>query len=171
VCGILCFFCLGPVLGIPAVILGILGLSKAKQIGTGKGMSIAGIILGAVGTLLTIAFFVFVVIAAEDATDDLSGPADPGDYEIDIDQSSCEVDRFGFLTLTGTIQNTSGSEKNFTVNGSVRDADDGTILDSSGADIVSDIPAGQSAAWDITFSVADESATPECTVTVDNWFN
>jgi hypothetical protein len=52
VLGILSFFCSG-LTGIPAVICGFLGLSKANQVGAGKGMAIAGMTLGLVGTLVT----------------------------------------------------------------------------------------------------------------------
>jgi len=49
--GILSFFCLGPVLGIPAIIYGILGFKKRAQLG-GSGRALTGIICGSLGTLL-----------------------------------------------------------------------------------------------------------------------
>jgi hypothetical protein len=52
VLGILSFFCLA-LAGIPAIVFGFLGLSRAKTAGTGQGMAVAGMILGLVGTLLT----------------------------------------------------------------------------------------------------------------------
>lgn len=47
--------CFGVLTGIPAAVCGVLGLSKANQVGTGKGMAIAGIVLGVLGTILTAA--------------------------------------------------------------------------------------------------------------------
>lgn len=38
--------------GIPAMICGFIGLSKAKQTGVGKGMALTGLVLGGVGTVL-----------------------------------------------------------------------------------------------------------------------
>jgi len=53
------------VLAAPAVILGGLGLSRAnRNQGTGKGFAIAGLVLGAIAIVVTLAVFaVFVVIA------------------------------------------------------------------------------------------------------------
>lgn len=50
-----------------AVIFGHVGLSQAKRSGGamgGRGMAIAGLVLGYLGMVLTIAFFVFLVAAA-----------------------------------------------------------------------------------------------------------
>jgi hypothetical protein len=51
----LALFIFGGLLGIAAVILGIVGISKARQLGgTGQGMAITGIVSGALGALLAI---------------------------------------------------------------------------------------------------------------------
>ncbi len=42
------------ILGVVAVILGILGMRKAKQIATGKGLALTGVITGAVGIVAVI---------------------------------------------------------------------------------------------------------------------
>jgi len=65
VLGILSLVCLGFLAGIPAIITGFMGRKKAKITGQGAGMSLAGIITGAIGTVLSliglvIAFFVIV---------------------------------------------------------------------------------------------------------------
>jgi hypothetical protein len=44
--------CLGPLLGLPAIICGILGLTKVSDTRSGKGASIAGIVLGVVGMIV-----------------------------------------------------------------------------------------------------------------------
>ena len=56
--GIFSFLCMGPLLGIPAIICGILALRK-KELG-GAGRAWTGIICGA---LTTLAFLVFIVAA------------------------------------------------------------------------------------------------------------
>ncbi len=63
VSGIISMICCAP-LGLVAIITGILGLNAAKKgSGEGKGMAIAGIVLGAVGIveaiILTIAYVAF----------------------------------------------------------------------------------------------------------------
>lgn len=69
VCGILSIVCLWP-LGVVAVPLGFVGLSKAKQLqGTGKGAAIAGIITGFIGIIISVAVLVLVVFAADKVDD------------------------------------------------------------------------------------------------------
>lgn len=65
VLGILSLVCLGFLSGIPAIITGFMGRKKAKITGEGAGIALAGIITGAIGTVLSliglvIAFFVIV---------------------------------------------------------------------------------------------------------------
>ncbi len=59
VLGILGLVCFGPVLGIAALICGVLGLQKSKQLGgQGKGMAISGIVLGSIDIVLGIVLIV-----------------------------------------------------------------------------------------------------------------
>jgi Protein of unknown function (DUF1559)/Domain of unknown function (DUF4190) len=46
-------FCLSALAGIPAIVFGVVGLSKAGRAGTGRGMAIAGLSLGLAGTIAT----------------------------------------------------------------------------------------------------------------------
>ena len=62
VVGLIGLLCLGFLAGIPAVILGYLGLQKSKEIGDiGKGQAIAGIILGAVAIAWSVLWVVIIV--------------------------------------------------------------------------------------------------------------
>jgi len=81
VCGILTIVtCLFP-LGLVAVILGVMGLSKAKNLnGSGRGMAIGGIITGVIG-LISGAALVFGVFLAADAVDDLDFDICGGDNQ------------------------------------------------------------------------------------------
>lgn len=61
--------CLSPV----ALILSIIGISKSKTTGTGKGLAIAGTIISALGLILSILSLLFMVpaiIAASESGDD-----------------------------------------------------------------------------------------------------
>lgn len=65
ICGLL--LCLGPLTGIPAIIAGFMGLSAAKKDPTGtggRGMAIAGIVLGAINLLGSLAYIAFLLIVA-----------------------------------------------------------------------------------------------------------
>lgn len=66
VCGILSVCCLGFLTGIPAIILGFIAINKEKanpeQYG-GKGMAIAGIALGGLSILLSLAWIILQIVA------------------------------------------------------------------------------------------------------------
>ncbi len=64
VCGIL-ILCFGCLTGIPALVLGIMGLKKSEELGgTGKGQAVAGIVLGALSIVGVILYFIWVVVIA-----------------------------------------------------------------------------------------------------------
>jgi hypothetical protein len=68
VCGVL--LCFGPFANIPAVILGHLSLADIKRSGermSGKGLAIAGLVLGYFGIVLSTLYIVFVVFAVRGA--------------------------------------------------------------------------------------------------------
>ena len=68
VCGI-CGFILGPLIGIPALITGHIALSKIKKSGGiihGRGMAIAGLILGYISIVLTLLLIIILIDIAID---------------------------------------------------------------------------------------------------------
>lgn len=172
VAGILSLVCLGPIAGVVAVILGFIGIKKADDAGNGRGTSMVGIVLGVVGSIAWIAIAVLVVFAADEAgeeLDDLTGVADAADYE--LVEESCEVDDVGIVTFSGTIENTSTTEKGFTVHTEIADADTGRVLD-SGSVTKDDIQPGAVERWGVITTGVDEDADLECRVTsVNNFFN
>ncbi|WP_328942293.1 DUF4190 domain-containing protein [Streptomyces sp. NBC_00250] len=83
-----CLWGLGTILGILALIFGIIGLKKAgRGEATNRGMAVAGIVLGAIGLLISAVFLGFLIWAA---TQGSSTSGDP-DYE-DPFASSLVVD-------------------------------------------------------------------------------
>jgi rRNA maturation protein Nop10 len=67
ICGILSPCCFGLLTGIPAVILGFMAINREKsnpELYGGRGMAIAGIILGGVGFLFTILYIILNIIGA-----------------------------------------------------------------------------------------------------------
>jgi hypothetical protein len=174
VLGILTFVCLGPIAGILAIIFGILGMKKAAEIGNGRGMAIAGIVLGAVGTVVSIIVLIIVIAAANDtsdsirdAFDDISGPASTADY--DISPETCKIDNSGGVTYDGTIENTGSRDLSFEIVADIRDANSDVILSSPNTYV--DVPEGDTVKWEITDYLSDP-ADITCEVSgVNNWFN
>lgn len=175
VAGILSFLCLGPIGAVLAIVFGILGLGKAKEMnGNGRGLSIAGIVLGIVNIVLSIIGIIVFVILLGAASDKLSeaiqnvgGTAPASSYEIKV--TSCSTDEFGYIDFSGTIKNTTNGSKNFLITTEV--------TDSAGSEIdtfpvpVTDIPPGSTAKWDAN-SFGDAIGSIDCRVTgVNNLLN
>ncbi|WP_257231242.1 DUF4352 domain-containing protein [Streptomyces sp. UH6] len=71
------FFWLGGLLGLLALIFGIIGLGKVKKgEATNKGASLTGVILGAISVVAAAAILVFTVLLVDKAAEDLSKELD-----------------------------------------------------------------------------------------------
>ncbi len=172
VLGILTFVCLGPIAGILAIVFGFLGMKKAKELGgTGKGMALAGLILGAVGTIIAIILFVAFVVLAGTATvalKDATGKADPSTYTLKIDK--CEVDSLGYPMMAGTISNQTSTSKSYLFEYEFRDPS-GTLIN-NGTTLPNSVPGNDRIQWDISSYTVTTASKVTCKITqVDNWFN
>jgi hypothetical protein len=170
--GLSAFVCLPLLGGILAMIFGILGLAKAKQIGgRGRGMSIAGIVLAIINFIMSIAFVILLIViigaATEGAFERIGGTASPSTYEVEI--RNCTVDALGAAEFDGVIKNLTESSKSFMVATDITDSF-GTVLDSMPVPVI-DIPPGGSRPWQaIAFS--DPVGDITCRVTgVNNLLN
>jgi hypothetical protein len=170
VLGILTFVCLGPLAGILAIIFGFLGMKKANETGTGKGMSIAGIVLGAVGTVATIVLIIVLVAAGNSVSDnvqDAFGPVDTSDYTLTTD--TCEIDQYGSVTFDGTLKNTSNKDLDINIVGEIRNAKTDVLLSTENDYITT--TEGDTVSWSLDTYI-DKPVDITCKVTeVNNWFN
>ncbi|MFD0369395.1 DUF4190 domain-containing protein [Streptomyces sp. NPDC059071] len=81
-----CFYGLGAILGILALIFGIIGLKKANRgEATNRGMAIAGIVLGSVGILVGAAFLSFMIWAIATDQDRRDDSDDPWETSLVVD--------------------------------------------------------------------------------------
>ena len=65
-------FWLGAILGVLALIFGIIGSSRAgKGLATNKGVAVSGLVLGAISIVVAIIWGVLIVVAAKDVADEL----------------------------------------------------------------------------------------------------
>jgi hypothetical protein len=164
---VLFFSCgLGVLCGILALVFGFIGLGRAKTSGQGRGLSLAGIVLGAIGVIGGILFIVLIAFVGNNV-DDALGSADPDDYE--IEPQSCGIDADGYVTFEGTIENTAGRDMDFVVLTEIRDTDEDVVLREP-TTIVS-VSEGDTTRWEVTAYV-DQGANVECSVDgVDDFFN
>ena len=75
VLGVVSLTALGPITGIPAVILGIIGLNRSSK----KGLSIAGIVTGSISILITLfvaMLLLFVIVLAASDTEYYEMPSE-----------------------------------------------------------------------------------------------
>ncbi|HEY6532790.1 MAG TPA: DUF4190 domain-containing protein [Acidimicrobiales bacterium] len=167
---VLCFG-LGALAGIAAIVLGALGMKKAAETGSGKGMAIAGLVLGIIGVLLWIAVIVAIIVADDDesSSDLTAGTADSSDYELTTPPDACKIDRFGFVTFAGTIENTAGRGMNFVITGEIRSSDTKDLLAESTKFV--EVAEDDTEPWELT-TLVDPPEDITCKVTgVDNFFN
>jgi hypothetical protein len=90
----------GALLGVGAVVLGILGLNKAKEMNdNGKGLAIGGIVTGGLAILAGVMIFLFWFVLADDISTDLENDLqqleeDFGEINSDPSDGVCDEDRF-----------------------------------------------------------------------------
>lgn len=172
VLGILSFFCLGPLGGVLAVVFGVIGMNKAKEMaGTGHGMSIAGLILGIIGTILWMIVAIVFFVAADEASDSFSnwsGTVDSSKYEITIER--CGLGSFDSPEMTVTLRNKSSDEKSYILNYEFRTSSGALIA--SGSSFPETFPANGSKAVEISSFGDSGPSNIRCEITsVENWFN
>jgi hypothetical protein len=105
------WFVLGGVLGVIALVLGIVGVKKAREVSTGRGMAIAGIVLG----ILSIVVAIAVIVAAKwlvDNADELFEEVDPSQYQ--LTREECRVNG-STLTASGTITNLEDKSRRYVI--------------------------------------------------------
>lgn len=162
--------CMAFVGGIVAVVLGVVGLGRAKERGGARrGQAIAGIILGVLSMLLGLGTWFALAQTISNASDGLEsavGPADRSTYDISVDD--CTVSATGAATASGSIENRSDRDLNFEV--VVEFVRSGSVLD-EGDTLVFDVPAGDVDTWSVDGFVP-ASATVTCRISeVNNYLN
>ncbi|MDR0594480.1 MAG: DUF4190 domain-containing protein [Bifidobacteriaceae bacterium] len=138
-------------LALLALIFGIIALAKAKRLGQGKGLAVAGLVLGAVA-LLGCGLSTWVLkTAVDDASDSLADLSGENTEQILQDEVTVELgeftateDEFGLVTSTlpVTITNRADEAAGYWVSIEAVDAAGTRIADDSV--IVSDLAPGQS---------------------------
>ncbi len=116
-------------------------------------------VLAVVG-LLVVALFIFVVNRAIDEIGDNFGIANSADYELEL--QDCSVDSFDDVQASGTLRNTSGRSRSFSVG--IRFVDDNGNLITTSSGTTGSLDPGQQGDWSVvTF---DEPTTSRFTCEV-----
>lgn len=135
-------FCLGALSGITAIILGVLGRKKAKEMnGAGEGMATAGIIIGAITTVLSLIWIVILILGVATATtttNSISKSIDKANKEIaksqkkydeekkrngdkakasdyDVTAPDVQVGSYGYVTYKAYLENKADFDSSYTV--------------------------------------------------------
>lgn len=170
VLGVLSFVCLWGIGGVLAIVLGAIGLGRAGRTGgEGRGLSIAGIVLGIVNLLVAIVGIVVLVLVIGEAarTLDQRRTADPSTYDLVI--RDCTIDPLDRPTMTVEISNPTSSTRSFVLQYAFRVRSSAIDTGYSWPVIVS---PGDTESVDISGLSTVSSATVVCEVTeVDDWFD
>jgi hypothetical protein len=145
----LTFFMAG-LLGILAVIFGVVGRKRAKQRGLKTGTATTGTVFGILAIIMSIVGLIILVTVVNDTSNklnDIGGGASPSKYQVTV--SNCTLDpTLNVPTASGTLVNTSGSQKSFIV--SIRFVNAAGTQIGTGTDFVNDVSAGTKANWTAT---------------------
>lgn len=171
VLGILSFVCLWGIGGVLAIVFGVLGLGRARSTdGEGRGLSVAGIVLGIVNIMVSIVVVVLLALLLREAANSVNeqnGKADPSKYAVAIDD--CTTDVFDHPMMTVRVTNLTSSPKSYLLQYAFR-AGSSTI--DTGTAWPSTILPNDSVTIDIVSSVTAKGNGIRCEITeVDNWFN
>jgi hypothetical protein len=140
--------------GVAAIVLGVLGLRRAREhpAGVGRGSAVAGIVCGTIATMASIALIAVVVLFV--TTVDLPGaerrPALADEYE--LSEQTCVVRNGDVAVSSGVLVNRSGEAHGFAV--TVRFLDRGAELGAVTESLQSFLADGESWAWEVRFPVA-----------------
>ena len=80
----------GILLGVIGVVLAGVGLARSKEVGVGKGLAIAGLILGALAVVIAIIVNVVFLAAVDEAVDDATGSSNTASSSDSSSDSSAE---------------------------------------------------------------------------------
>jgi len=108
------FVVIGIVLGTLGLVFGVRGRRRARQVGTGAGTALTGVISGAAALALSIVGTVFTVSLVREVQDFMT----PGPVEAEV--LSCQVGP-GAIDVEGSLTNRSTTQRSYTVYGVVRD--------------------------------------------------
>jgi hypothetical protein len=139
----------GIALGVLALVFGIKGMRRSTTVGSGRGIAIAGIVMGGLTLLISVFGVVLSVVLFRAVADFI----EPG--PVDADVTACAADGRD-ATVEGTLTNESRIARNYTVFVTVDDE----------ADILTfeDLPAGETVEW--TARIRTPTVIDECRATV-----
>jgi hypothetical protein len=152
---------LGLLLGLLALIFGIVGYARARG-----GMSIAGAVLGGITVVIGIVVIAALGSAAESVSKELGGPpAVPAlptnNAERDVTITKCgDADQFGMNTVTVRVTNSTDRTQSYLVTASLNDAAGNRLAEANGAS--NSVAPGQSANAELLASGA--KGVSQCTI-------
>jgi hypothetical protein len=135
-----------------AIVLGILGLRRAgeRPDGQRRGLATAGIVLGVLASLASIAAFAIVALFVASSDFSVVDTEVAGPDDVVLTDRTCLVEG-GQAVAGGVLRNTSGASHGFIV--TVRFLDDDVELASASDHIEHDLEDGQSASWEVAITV------------------
>jgi hypothetical protein len=152
----------GGIVAVIGIVFGFLGRSRAREVGTGRGMATAGSVLGVVGLIVGVLWLVVFGSIFNRVKDNIV--INEGDFT--VSPQTCRANRFGSLEASGTITNTTNSDKILVqVHVTVRDSRGVAI--GANEDFVGGVDAHSTHSYFVTVSLDDPTVSePHCEVSV-----
>jgi hypothetical protein len=173
------------VLGLAGIVLGAVGLTQIKKGKTGKGFSIAAIVLGVLAIVATVLIWVAIITAANnasaeyeqtlsevqedsdrafgEATDDVLA----NDLEVEFGTFEGTADEYGWVESSMPVTFTNTSDEPLTFDIDVQAvAADGTVVETDWA-YTEELAPGESETVEVFTLIDDENLEPMRTATVE----
>lgn len=122
----------GAVLAVLAIVFGVRGLRRAKQVDLGRGASIAGIVMGSVG----IGASIVGIVLSVSVWNEVVSFVEPGDHT--LSDVACDIDARQ-VEVTGSIVNDTDDARGYVIFVEVDDVIGFTVVD--------DVPGGAASPW------------------------
>lgn len=149
----------GLILAILAVIFGVQGLKRAKEVDKGRGVALAGLILGVAGIVLSAIGIWLTVVVWREVVDFI----EPGPVVAEV--TGCRSDGV-FVEAGGTLTNRSSTRRDYTLFVEI----EGSRGDRTLIDQLTNVAPGETVEWEVSGRATVDAGQCEADVTVQGPF-
>lgn len=150
------FFFLAAPLGILALVFGLIGRSRARTTGRGRGASITGLVLGPLAVVLSVVGVIIGWDELRDAFREARDSFEVGNHSVDIDR--CQLGDGG-VVVAGTLINESTRTKDYDLLIEILHRGDGRLL-GSGRTTITELDPDDAATFELTVAI-EQGSGPE----------
>ncbi|MEY2452003.1 MAG: hypothetical protein QOD92_1577 [Acidimicrobiaceae bacterium] len=152
---------LGGVVAVVGIVFGVLGRSRAREVGVGRSQATAGLTLGIAGLVVGVLW----LIAFRSVFTSVRHSLEVRDGDFIVNSETCRAIEGSFVTTSGEITNTSGDDK-LLVQVEVTVRDSAGFIVGENQEFVGSVDAGETHPYFVRVVVDQTVSEPHCEVAV-----